>query len=85
MTAVVPAGPAEFRAVFPAVAGAVAAVRAYVRAVAGCGVRPGGLEVIASELASAAVRLQAGGTFTVTVRRGPGGGHDCWQRVVAGR
>jgi hypothetical protein len=63
---------AEFRAVFPAAAGAVAGVRAYVRAVAGCGVLPGGLEVIASELASGAVRWQPGGVFTVTVRPGPG-------------
>ena len=66
------AGVAEFRAVFPAVAGAVAVVRAYVRAVAGNRVLPGGLEVIASELASGAVRWQPGGTFTVLVRPGPG-------------
>jgi hypothetical protein len=65
-------GVAEFRAEFPAVAGAVAGVRAYVRAVAGNRVLPGGLEVIASELASGAVRWQPGGTFTVLVRPGPG-------------
>jgi hypothetical protein len=65
---------AEYRAVLPAAVGAVPAVRAYVRAVAGCDGAPGDLELIASELASCAVR--AGGTFTVTARGGPG-----WMRL----
>ena len=49
---------------FPAVVEAVPAARAYVRAVAGdWGVGVGEVEVVASELASCAVRGAAGGVF----------------------
>ncbi len=69
-------GGVEYRAVFPAAAGAVPAVRDYVRAAAGGDGAPGELELVASELASCAVRAAAGQTFIVTTQRGPG-----WLRV----
>jgi len=62
----------EFRAVLPATAAAVPAMRAYARAVTGNG--GPSAEAIASELASCAVRGTSpeGGVFTVTLAREPG-------------
>jgi hypothetical protein len=75
------AGVEEFCAVFPATDMALGVVRGYVRAVAGSGGRRGDLELIASELASCAVRLASasGRVFTVTAQRRPG-----WLRVEVG-
>ncbi len=59
-------GETEYRAVLPATAQAVPAVRAYMRAVAGGWRRAVELELVASELASCAVRARASEVFTVT-------------------